>query len=641
MRAWLMTLGLLMAGCGGHGGSPTGNDGGTAIGESDRLATIAAADATFQAGIGAPKDQRDAALVTFFQGQKTVEAAGTSPLGNVWVRFTDGSLYLDLDNTDLPATPPHRPKSAEPRAAPGTAVSDMPEQVAAVAVSSLEPGQMPDDKGIADMLANAGYQVQRGSLDVDGLLALSNVGVLYWQTRAGQGTLRSTSDPPPTTYALMTTTVASADLGQGRYKALRDQGELALVGVNIQESGKWRKEIRYGATEKLIASLQKPLASTALVIIDAATSADSGMEAAWAAAGAAHYLGWSGAAPVDGFAFQIFFDRMLGVDQVVNVTPALRPFTSQAVESWMQQGGYDQNRFSSSVKVRLFYHPQNGDFAILTPTIQRVLNTSRGSDGKWRWTVEGNFGDAPGAGAHSVTYGGTPLDILSWTSTSILVQVPNQVPSGEMQVAVGVRKSETVPITEWKIPFTYTLIGKGTLKQVIHVDCHLRADIRGIRNGPGDLFPSWIPIQTWALYDTSGQLDASGTYTDPGGTTTTWSGGGILPWTGDPASTATNFVQCQGAIAITPSTAPLSIDQASLQYFTLIASGNYSGGHAIDLGSLQGIALPMTLQMDPATFRIQAGKIPATGSLGSLGVSATLEWPETDASYVPGDLDAR
>jgi hypothetical protein len=419
---------------------------------------------------------------------------------------------------------------------------------------------------------------------------------------------------------------------------MRDQHWLALMGVNVREGTGERKEIHYAITEDFIRNWTGHLARPPLVAINAENSAQ--VDTAWATAGAAHYVGVSGLSGIDGgpiSPFLILFDKLLGLDAAPgHVIPWLRPFPSQAVEPWMVQNGFDAEA-GTNAKIQFFYHSINGDFAILIPTIYRVLNTAPGqNESFYKWTIEGTFGDTPG----TVTYGGTPLEVRSWSNESISVKAPTgPIPSGGFQVAVGPRKSPPLMVTDWSVPFTYTLTGKGSLQYVLHADCRMRVDALGQRNGPSDIDPTYIPLATWALDDTGGRLQASGSYTDPNSNKTLqWSGGGLIPWIGDSGSGPTNFTTCQGLFVYSPPVGIFGSDNSAIQSFALGALSHYSSTEGGDqIAGFKGITQPLKLTIDSSTMAIQAGSVQATGSLGTYGVSAVLEWPTTPPSYAPQD----
>ena len=608
-----------------------------------RFATIDAGYAVYQAHATAPKPARDAALVAFFLAQPAVEAAGVSEANNLWVRFTDGTLFFLLDNGgDPPVTPGIGPQALT--AGPSPFVNDLPGGVTAVSATSLETGWTNVSGEIGGWLTNSGYTVKTGALRVSDFEALSNVSVLFWQTHSGEGALRQDAGTPqadggpPMEFAYLTSTIATVALGKALlYSSLRDQGYLAYGSIPLNAAGTAHED-RYAITGKYIRDrLKGKFAPAALVAIDSCTAAAA--DADWAAAGVAQFAGWSSpSGTLSAVAFERYFDRLLGQNTAPPLSaPKERPFMSSKVTSWLQAFGYDLDRslfkggVASTAQLLFFHHPANGDFAILRPTITRVLNTASSGATSYRWTIEGTFGEDPGPGLRSVSYGGVDLDVLSWAADSISVKVPKPPPSGDFVVTVGTRKSEPVPMTEWLIPFTYTLHGHQSLTFVATVNCRLRADVRGNRFQPGDS-PSFILAPSQALSDRSGTVTASGQELSPSNQLLEqWSGGSTLTAFDPAVASPRNYVICQGVF-----NAPAS----ALQTFVVTAAGEYTTLHGLGGAAFYGIAAPMTLGMDWQTLRINGSTLTAD-SRQIPGVSATLQWPSVLPTNAPTDNDAR
>jgi hypothetical protein len=647
--------------------SGTGGGGGSAhpatgpLEEAVRLATIDASHAVREANRDKSKAEQDAALVSFFLAQPTIEAAGLSETNGVWARFTDGVMHYVFSNRPgLPGGAPPAGASPPPVTDESAlALFDLPASTTAISAFSLEPGWTDVSARIGKWLDNAGYHgVKTGGLTVDDFENMSDVAVLFWQTHSATIHGRALSPPeggvPPEAFAFMTSTIATVALGSGRYKWLRDNLYLATGGTTIGVS-----EPRYALTEKYISErLKGKFAPHALVAIDSCTGAAAA--GAWAAAGVSAFVGWDDESGfLSPIAFERMFDRLLGANDADPFsTPQERPFPLTRVEVWMKDHGYDLDRsifapeppgsplpLKSKAKLQFFH---NGTSEILRPTIQRIINTI---NDRYLWTIEGSFGIDPGRASGTVTYGTRTLEIVSWSAggqgggsggpDSILVAVPADLrtnpPSGDIVVAVGDRKSEPVPMTEWLLPFTYTLIGEETLNYVVKVNCRLRADVRGVRNGPADalIYPSTV---TWALADSDGSVSASGVLRDPGGRLLeAWSGGGALRAFEPTASTLPgNFVSFSGVIDLATS---------RLRLLPLIAIGDYQrttpAGTSTVMASLKGVSL-LDLTLDSTTLGIKAGSVAVPPQqLTSPDLSATLTWPDVMPINPPTAATAR
>jgi hypothetical protein len=208
------------------------------------------------------------------------------------------------------------------------------------------------------------------------------------------------------------------------------------------------------------------------------------------------------------------------------------------------------------------------------------------------------------------------------------------MPSGDIQVVVGGRKSEPVAMTEWNVPFTYRLIGEGSLKYTVVLNVKIRADIRGQRFLPQDV-PTFAPIVVWTLSDSSGTVSASGEKRDSQNKLIEkWTGGGALVPL-KPTGPTSNYIHFQGNFDKPSST---------LKNFLLVSTGTFNTLAGANAGSalLNGITFPMNLSVDWATLRINGNTITANpGQLGPYGVSATLQWPSVLPTNAPTDQDQR
>lgn len=612
--------------CGGGGGSTQGGGGGGTISEGQRLATIQAGQAEYTRLGAQPKATRDPALVTFYKSQASVEDAGISSTNSVWVRFKDGTLHYIFDNKPGP-----RPGAPSGRR---TLAKDMPANPTAYSDISLDPGWTDITSQIGGWLTNCGYTVN-GNLRVSDFEAMNNVGIIFWQTHSAEGNLKGGGKD----FAFMTSTVASEALGSGIYKSLRDNGYLSTGDVVLSDNP-FRYETRYAITNKYIRDrLRGKLSRNSLVAIDSCTGANTASAAAWKDAGAACFVGWDALSGRQSeIAFQRLFDRLTAANEIQPfAVPEQRPFEMSRIVQWMQQNGYDQDPSPASVaQMKFFFNAANGDFEIIRPTITRVLyEANNQAEPFFKWLIEGTFGADPGPANRRVVYGTTQLEVVRWEDYGIVVKIPKtNIPSGDIQVIIGTRKSQPVPMTEWTVPFTYTLIGEETLKYVVKITAKLRADVRGQRFVPGT-DPTYSPIVVWTLEDTTGNVTASGSLHDnQGKLIERWTGGSTLkPLT--PTGPTLDYAHFQG-----------NFDRASskLMNFLIVSTGRFDtlSGANRGSGGINGITIPMSITVNWPTLRINGNTINANpGQLGAYGVSATLQWPNVTPTNAPVEQDQR
>lgn len=629
VRSLSAAIGLaVVVACGGGGGISDGGGGGGVLDESARFATIRAGQAQYVAHGSDSKQVRDAALVTFFKAQSTVEDAGISSTDNVWVRFTDGTLHYIFDNKPGRTGKPHLDRRQ--------LAKDMPANASAYSDYSLDPGGWTDvSNEIGGWLTDSGYTVN-SNLRVNDFENMNNVGVIFWQTHSGEGKLKGGG----TDFCYMTSTTATEALGQGVYKSLRDNGYLSTGDVILQQNP-FRFETRYSITNKYIRDkLKGKFARNSLVAIDSCDGGNATSAAAWKAAGVAAFVSWNALSGRQSEkAFEKMFDRLTAANKASPFSvPEERPFEMSRVVQWMQTNGYDDDVSpNSTAKLQFKFNTEHGEFEIIRPTILRILYEANNATEKYfKWLIEGTFGTDPGPGNRHVMYGTTELEVVHWYDYGIVVKVPTaNMPSGDIQVVIGTRKSEPVPLTEWTVPFKYTLIGDGSLTYTVNLNVKIRADIRGQRFLPQDL-PTFGPIVVWTLCDSSGTSLASGEYRDNGGRLIErWSGSRTLkPLT--PTGPANNYVHFQG-----------NFDKPSskLINFVVVSTGTfdtYTGGANSGLAGINGIPVPMNITVEWPTLKILGNTITANpGQLGAHGRSATLQWPTVVPTNAPTDQDQR
>lgn len=187
---------------------------------------------------------------------------------------------------------------------------------------------------------------------------------------------------------------------------------------------------------------------------------------------------------------QFVFDRLLGANVFVNDTPLVRAFPYQDVYKEMVTKGMvtwpgDDKHVASTLKV--FDNPADDNFGILEPSIKYVEVDEKNQEPSFPavLTLYGVFGREEG----KVTVGGTELSIISWSEDQITCRITDQPngagAAGDVVVDVRGHKSNTVPLTLWKLIYTYTMKGDGTLQDYLTVTCYLRGDIHRYRETPG------------------------------------------------------------------------------------------------------------------------------------------------------------
>ncbi len=630
---------VVIAACGGGGGEVGsggggGGGGGTVVSEASKLSLIKAIGPQIKSWWSLPKATRHTNLVAWAKKQPNVADAGIAPeTNNVWIQFADGDATMYIDNRT--PNPPNRPQRILPKK------NDMPGDIRATTMWSLQVGHFTDvTDSIRLDLANQGYTSSRIAYPtIEQLLALNGSGVLFWQTHSGICTDKR-NGVVRTRWAFVTGQTPTVELGT-RYKAYRDSGELFVAGIeayNADGTPKDEPDPAYAITDLFITNHMR-LADNAFVAIDSCTSAAGPFRQAFQTAKAGTYVGWNALSGSEsGDRFVLMFDRLLGANVEPPLsTPLERSFDIDRVEEWMQSKGYDIDNSPQGTAQLQFAFLSGAKSLMLRPTLMRVIYEANNPVyNKTKFLLEGTFGPDPGPGNRKVMWGTRELDVLSWDELNgILVKLgPAPYPQGYIQVIRGVRVSNSVPMTEWTLPVTYTLNGKGTLKYVVTMNLKFRADVRQERFFPEDPLRRH-PVAIWFLDDCTGQVTASGLYKPDANTTITWSGGSALTSV-DSAPPPVGGILFGGDV---------NVLTGSINQMYLSNSGTFTqktNGKSTTLTSALAGYLTFAIPLNKTSYLIPAGSVAPATDLGvPYAVSASLTWTAASPVNPPTDSTPR
>lgn len=607
-----------------------GGGGGGTIDEQAKIDLLKNAGVQMNAWRALPRATRHANLVTWAKSQPGVADAGIAASSDtVWILYTDGDGSVYLDNKGLTVPPPRR---IVPKA------NDMPGDVRAYTLYSLEHDKFPDVTDSVRLdLNNQGYNATRiENPTVEQLIALNGAGVLFWQCHGGVVN-DNYNGVKTTSFGFGTGQQATKALSL-TYQSYRKNAELLVSGREIvAPDGTVTVIPVYMITAKFVKN-HLSLAPNAFVAIDGCTAATKEMYEAFQVAKAGTYVGWDGlSGPRSGERFTLMFDRLLGA----NVEPPLsqpleRPFDIDAVQNWMQTKNYDLDPSVSGYARLKWFYKAGAKSLMLRPTILRILEEA--NDQQWpfmKFLVEGTFGPDPGAANRKVTWGGVPVTVLSWNELEgIKIKPPAKpYPQGYVQVERNGRWSNRVPLTEWTLPVTYTLTGKGTLQCKITFTLKFRVDVRGVRFRPEDPIQGY-PMVFVHMDDSTGKVTASGSYKPSPNTTITWSGG-------------TNLVSKDSAFPANGIAFSGVFNKATgfIDMFTLFSSGTFTRKQTsgtttttTQLAANTDGYLSSKVPFDRTSFVIPAGSAPPTLPLGTPdAVSATMTWTPAQPVNPPTD----
>jgi hypothetical protein len=612
------------------------------------------------------REQRNTNLIAHALTLPNVVKAGYSELaGTVFLIYTDGDASVIFDNRRAelglkqvtpvftPPVPIGRTAKAVERAGELRALVNprerLPQSINAVCAFSLENGVFSNAApAIAEALSAAGYSVTTySSTTVQDILGWQNLGVLFWQTHAGS--LGGGNTGIPESMCLETGEIATKEKSQGPYKSMRSgpQRELYLGAVPDRANPQNTNGLPvYALTPVFIQNrMSGTFAENSLFALDACTGAHSDLATPLLNHKVGALVSWDWLSGTESCVrFRQFFDRLLGRNLVDPIsTPKERPFALRPTQWWMQDQGYDidpspkyPNQQRENAQLIWRYHPTTPALALL-PSIFRILYEARDQTNDFtKFLIEGSFGEDPGPANRLVSWGNTILQVLDWNEPGgIRVRLPAPpLPQGDIQVSVGNRRSNRVPMTEWTIPFHYRLAGKGSLEYTIDLIVRLRADVRGFRTLPG-IAPTGGIVPMWTLADCTGTVSASGLYKPDPNTTVTWSGGSLLRSSDMSSSTSPQGIgqiQAQGLVSLNAST---------IQNFMLSALGTFTetvDGDGSEMTAwFDGFLFPpLSLSFEPVTFTIPGRTLTSQLSLSThYAVSATLTWGTVVAVAVP------
>jgi hypothetical protein len=487
--------------------------------------------------------------------------------------FQDSRLHEDSGNRALSESLP-----TDSTASPG-----LPESATAHALSTVGLGFPSPDIDVGSWLSLQHYNLANGrDASVYALEnSVTNDGVFYIYSHGGAGRLTRHGAP---IYGVWTSTKADLDtevddMLSGRIH-LYDLDEIAGIPPALVEmiaaaainplTKKAINETHYAVTQTYVKN-HWHFSKNSFVYIDACKSDFPGaaqlFKQAVFKAGGAVYAGWQ---PIPGAigdgntdfliaaeTARLVFDRLLGADQYCpeDGTPCHRGHAD--APPFFAQRPFDYSSTSSDLPLHslgadvvagaiLDFTP--GTDSTNTPTIdldRSLLAPSIGfmtmDETKSELTINGIFGETTGSvevggeinssSGIQVLSGGKDVTVKEWGNDKVVVELPlsGTGSGGNVQVAAGQHISNVAQLTEWKVPFTFTLMSNPSLLQTQDFKVHLRADIRKwrpvIHKEPIEPGTDWYAEGLESANDSTATVMSTGSATDSStGQTYKWSG---------------------------------------------------------------------------------------------------------------------
>lgn len=627
---------LIVAACGG-GGSSVGGSGGGGNGSltyEQKQAAISEISDKLVALANLSQDDRRTQFLDWARSRPTTQAAGVSAKGdNLYVTFSDGTDFPILDNM-RPVTPVKAPVSEVTKKIP-----DLPQGLKAWTGHSL--GGKPFSKRNTDIqgwLGTHGYQVtNEEQVTIEKIISGWNgAAVVYWEAHMGSLPIKQGLED-----MILLTDEVQTKARDAVLKPYIDKFEVGIGGFSKYDAnGKLEKVLPCYAITPTFIRRHITLKSNALVAMMGCTSGDRTVKDAFVVSKVGTFIGNS--APAYGLMpnrYAMIFDRLLGTNATdPKENPEERPYNMVAVQEWMQSKGYDQDPdiVQGHTRAQILWYYKSGEEAyILRPTIFRILREANGAGQNFlKWLVEGDFGPDQGRAKSRVTWAGIDQEIEEWTPQYIKVKIPKTgiYPKGEIQVLTQDRKSNLVPMTHWNMPFTYTFIGKGSLKVVVTGHFVFRGDMRANRNMPEEALQTGAGVVLTTLLDSKATLTASGTYVQ-GNTTYTWSGTRNL--TGfDVNPPATNFMDFAGNFNKASFNIELGTVLASAMFKETKKTPTQTVTYDVGFG-FDGVQIPFTLPVTRGSYAIAQKTLPSAPVQHPFGVSTSFVVGPVTPEFAP------
>lgn len=555
-----VVLGLAAAtvlACGG-GGAGIGGGGGTEIPVAQRSAAIASVE---QKGMelaagGLTLDQQNVQLADFMRTKDEFAEVKVTAEQNVFGRFTDGRLYLYVNNRQPDfatgaIVPPLNLDRRQTQANPVVATSRQARLFHSFGLGFNQQQHPINEMG--NYLRAAGYTLRNpaeGDARLATLRGVSGDGFFYFNTHGG-GLELSASEK---TYGAGTSTLRTADndslpeikndLDNLRilYMTAPNGESTTVLGITIP-----RVDTRYAITHRFVERYMS-FGPNAVIFMNACwsgkTDVSDGAQAfmfAFFKKGAGAYLGWTDkvSTPISEQAPLYFVDRLTAANMTDPEDPVQRPFFVDEIVANMKS----KNLANSGLAELIVKNRVANTTIGLRPTIESLTMFEQIN----KFIIFGQFGPIPG----QVFVGGKEVTNVQWAPNQIVCEIPRfgEGSYGEVVVKVFDKESNKRMLTLWSGPFTYNETSGNLVKTGTGM-INFRADFADIRKRPGQVPKRVDPVPIALTTDSSLTWQARGQETDSEGKVIVrWRGGGTPDYTFDAiqGTSPTGTWNCAGA----------------------------------------------------------------------------------------------
>jgi hypothetical protein len=519
---------LLPMGCAGGAPAPTNGDD-PSVGDSDIQNAITTGDALgalyqAQCAAGTWDSNAFAAQVGAMAGIGSATANATS--GDVTVVYDSGIMHLfhaphdEGPTDDLPPVEAASSSEAAPRAIPFQATH---QATVGFSLDSTDQHFGRVRSACASILRSArtaGYQTPRASFtaDVDWFRSWSDYSLIFVEGHGGYGEYIDAVGDRQRLFCIETTQdYRSASAVPSAYADDLANGRLIFMHAPGQPRGV------LAITREFLSHHVRRLPPDSVVFINSCYSADTddNICSTVRSMGAQLVFGWNGPGPLahaaDWAAY--FFDRFLGGNDKEPQDPPTRPFAADEVYAHMQTLGHTQHIFPDTGLVgTLTASPPFGSEEILSRPILHsgvVIPPRSRTTGYARMILGGQFGSDRG----EVYVGGTLMRLISWSDTSIEVELPDDGAGSTGDVTVRIQDLESNPmqLTRFEGDLVIEVESPGQYSGTVDLDLNGRGLVH-LRRDEVDAEPvSPLPAgRTYWVLQEGGQFawDISGDWTD-------------------------------------------------------------------------------------------------------------------------------
>lgn len=663
----------LLTACGGGGGGSSPQDPvepGPALPAAQRLQALTAVAAEYErlcdGAIRAPSE----AVAAFMRTRPEYRRVTVMPDGCVCAEFTDGQLHVignnqrsgpppgatslrerviapeSNRNATTTATPPARPVQAH--ALGDVPLSGVPSSAAGVSASTFvnyaeTDGSAGEVDTFEHWLLRAGIEVVPfWAPTVDNLKSLPELGFFSWFTHGGM--LEANGG---ITHALMTDTRADIEGIVAHLLDLQAGNLVYYTGQYAYSRGRWLSDTYLAITPTFIQRYAWHFSDNSIVLIHACASDSPGFRAAFRAAGAGVYGGWSHPVWVYAAANAMHWmlDKFVASNRAVPTPdPRNRAHAYEAIKRVGDAAGitlYDDPSEGGPVSFR--FTRLNGNPGCLLPSMVRMgVQEDLG-----RLVLYGSFGDVQGrvfigTGLATEPSGSdnyltwrpagnlTELTVVQWQADEVTVELPRSGTgsAGYVAVRVGQRWGNARALTRWNGEMLVRSQGPGSLLLQHTLQYSARCDVGLWRDEPDGAMQD--ALMAW----TATPFDAPSTWT--------WAASGTHQHT-EPGP-VTNSVQWRGThrFELPPTQAPTDrqyysvfgiVDRTQSQFRVAISGGAFGAMPATEV-----ITMPDSVTQIDGVFNIglPLALSPVPFPPGGPGIARTLA---DDFSVAAGVLE--